>query len=144
MQDLLASLKPELAKASSQITATGSSSTIIDMKGFSEALFIILSTVVAAADGSNFLTFSLEHGDQANLSDAADVAAPDVTAQGISGSVGASFALNATTTVGYCGKIQYKGQKRYVRLKYTETGTFDGTFSAVVLKGEARNLPVAA
>jgi uncharacterized alpha-E superfamily protein len=52
--------------------------------------------------------------------------------------------INATTQASSAAKFGVtKGTKRYMRLVFTETGTFDGTFGALAVLSGARHAPVS-
>lgn len=106
-------------------------SQIIDTIGYESLLFVI--NAGALTDGT--LTPSLQEGDAANLSDAANVAAGDTH--------GSSAVINATDD-NVVRKIGYRGNKRYVRLRLTQAGATAGGFvDAVAVQGHPQTQPVA-
>lgn len=137
MRDLVNNLKVTKAKATGQVTATGNGGVVIDTQGFQSLMFAILISAVAAADADNKLTFGVEEGDVADGSDLTAVTDTDRLL--------GSAVINATTDDELTLKLGFVlGTKRYVRLAYTETGTFDGTFSAIAILGHPNHAPVAA
>jgi predicted membrane GTPase involved in stress response len=107
---------------------------IIDTAGLESLEFVVISGSMSDADAT--AAVSVEHGDQANLSDAAAVSASDLL-----GSV-PSFVATDDNVVKRFG---YRGGKRYVRIKITPAANDAGsmTMSAIALQGHARNAPVA-
>lgn len=83
---------------------------IIDRRGFDSLLFAIVTGTLVDADAT--FTVLIEHGDAANLSDAAAV--PDSELVGTE--AGASFTFADDSK---CSKIAYIGTKRYARLTIT-------------------------
>lgn len=111
-------------------------SQIIDLLGFSELMFAILIGALADADAT--FTVLVEHGDVANLSDAAAV--PDVQLTGTEVSAGFTFAADDKVR-----KIGYVGSKRYVRLTVTPANNSGNAFlSAVAILSGARYSPTAS
>jgi hypothetical protein len=97
------------------LTASTNGNTI-DRQGYELAEFAVQVGTATTADGSNYFTLSLEHGDASNMSDAAAVTSSD-------GLVGANLVVNNTADANLVNHIGYNGIKRYVRLVATETGT---------------------
>lgn len=89
---------------------TAQVSEIIDMQGFNSLTWLIALGALADADAT--FTVLVEHGDAANLSDAAAV--PDTDLLGTEALAGFTFADDNATR-----KIGYIGSKRYVRLTIT-------------------------
>lgn len=102
----------------------------IDTSGFESVEFAVQSGAIT--DGQ--FAISVEDGDQANMSDAAAVAAADL--------IGAAPTLLATDD-SVVKKVGYRGTKRYVRIKATQTGATTGGFvAAVAILGNPRSAPV--
>jgi hypothetical protein len=134
MHDLVNNVGVTLGKASGQVTATGAG-TIFDTKGFHSVMFAILLAAVAAADADNTLAFTAEEGDSALGYDF--VAVP--TDRLIN-----AYTLDDTADAASVKKMGVAtGTKRYMRIKYTETGTVDATFGVVVVLGNPEERPVA-
>lgn len=102
---------------------TAQVSQIIDTQGYESLTFAILIGSLADADATFAVT--MDHGNVANLSDAAAVSADDLL-----GTLAlASFTFSADDTV---KKIGYKGIKRYVRLTITPSANASAAVLAVV------------
>ena len=140
----------KVLKAIAAINYTGAGTddgVIIDRQGFSALMFACIVGVDAGLDGSNHLQFKLQHGDESNLSDAADVAAADILGSltGVSALTTGIFAkIDATTEDDTAFKISYIGTKRYVRLSIIVTGaTTDCPAAAMALLGRPGDAPVS-
>jgi hypothetical protein len=108
-------------------------SQIIDNLGFEKLALIIVLGALADADAT--FTVLVEHGDQANLSDAAAV--PDAALTGTEASAGFDFSADNKVR-----KIGYVGSKRYVRLTITPANNTGNVFlSAVAIQASARFWP---
>jgi hypothetical protein len=109
-------------------TNTTTNGVIIDTQGYQGLTFLL--NVGARTDGT--FAVSLQHGDAANLSDAATPAADDVLG---------AISLNAAQTY---GKIGYVGNKRYVRMQVVSTGVTSGaTVGGTALLGRPAIAPAA-
>lgn len=110
-------------------------SQIIDLAGFGKAVLGILIGSVADADAT--FAVLLEHGDQANLSDAAAV--PDSQLTGTEAAAGFKFDDDDKTR-----KLGYVGPKRYLRLTITPTGNAGAALiAAVAILSDSRYTPAA-
>jgi hypothetical protein len=108
---------------------------IIDGQGYGSLTFAIAVGSVADADAT--FTVLVEHGDAANLSDAAAV--PDTGLLGTEALAGFTFADDNATR-----KIGYVGGKRYVRLTVTPVGNASAAlFGAVAVLGHAQLAPTS-
>lgn len=108
-------------------------SQIIDRAGFEQLMFAISAGAIADADAT--ITALVEHGDQANLSDAAAV--PDAKLTGTEAQAGLTFANDDAVR-----KIGYVGTKRYVRLSLTPVNNTGNIFlSAVAILSSSRYAP---
>lgn len=115
-----------IAPAAARTTGTITGSTV-DTANYGGVTVFVHTGVIT--DGTH--TLSIEEGNQANMSDAATVAAGDL--------IGTPGALVSATNV----EIGYIGTKRYIRAKVVVTGTTTGGFyDAVVLLQGARVQPV--
>lgn len=138
MRDLFNNIKVAQAinpaAVASNTTVNGS---VIDTYGYDSLAFAVTSGTLT--DGT--YTFKIQHGDQANLSDAVDCIASEVhAASGANSLVFAATDDNVTKKIGYA---QGKAIKRYVRLVLTTTGvTTGGTIAAVALQADAAKKPV--
>jgi hypothetical protein len=108
---------------------------IIDRQGYSSLTFAIAAGSLADADVT--FTTLVEHGDAANLSDAA--AAPDSDLLGTEALASFTFADDNATR-----KIGYRGAKRYVRLTITPANNASAAlFGAVAILGHAQLAPTS-
>lgn len=98
-------------------------SQIIDRLGYEKLVFAILIGALADADAT--FAVLVEHGDAANLSDAAAV--PDAQLTGSEILAGFNFGDDDETR-----KIGYVGPKRYVRLTITPANNAGNAFVAAV------------
>lgn len=116
-----------ITSISSNTTTNGN---IIDTAGFEALEFLFLSGAIT--DGA--YAVKLQHGDAANLSDAADVDSDEQLGD-------ADYALaddNIAKRLGYIGK------KRYVRVVITSTAvTTGGSIGAIALLAKAHHKPTA-
>lgn len=111
-------------------------SQIIDIAGFNMLVFAILTGALADADAT--FAVKVEHGNEADLSDAAEVDATNVTGSEAS----AGFAFGDDDKV---RKIGYVGSKRYVRLTVTPAGNAGNAFiAAVAILSSSRYGPTAS
>lgn len=132
MRDLANHL--EVRRAISPAAATTDNtafvSQIIDLAGFQSLVFAILLGALADADAT--FTVLVEHGDQANLSDAAAV--PDAGLTGTEAAAGFNFGDDNKVR-----KIGYVGGKRYVRLTVTPANNTGNVFlAALAILSDAR------
>lgn len=102
---------------------TAAVSQIIDRQAFNSLMFAIATGNLADADAT--FAILVEHGDVANLSDAAAV--PDDMLNGTEALAGFTFAADDSTR-----KIGYVGDKRYVRLTLTPAGNASAAVVCVV------------
>jgi hypothetical protein len=108
---------------------------VIDRQGYSSLAFAICAGSLADADAT--FTALVEHGDAANLSDAA--AAPDSDLLGTEALASFIFSDDNATR-----KIGYKGAKRYVRLTITPANNASAAlFGAVAILGHAQLAPTS-
>ena len=114
-------------------TTTGE---IIDMQGFGLADILVQVGTATTADGSNYFTVSLTHSDAANMAGEEAVTASN-------GLIGANLVINATADADKVNHIGYSGNKRYIRLAVTETGTASVQVAAVARLSRPNAAPVA-
>ncbi len=132
MNSLHHNIKAIKAVNPATITATANGLTV-DTLGYTQVEFVVSIGAVGAADGSNYLTFTIEESD----TDFSGAAITD--ANRIFGTV---LVINATTQANSVAQFGIrKTEKRYVRLVYTETGTFSGLFGAVAILGQPLHAP---
>ena len=109
---------------------TAQVSQIIDLQAVAYLEFVLFTAALVDADAT--FTVLVEHGDQANLSDAA--AAPDSDLLGLEADASFTFAADDSVR-----SIGYRGSKRYVRLTVTPAAnTLGATFGAVALCGRKK------
>ena len=102
---------------------TAQVSQIIDMQGNDALTFVIATGSIADVDAT--FAVLVEHGDAANLSDAAAV--PDEQLVGTEALAGFQFDDDNE-----CRKIGYRGGKRYVRLTVTPSANASAALLAAV------------
>jgi hypothetical protein len=102
---------------------TAQVSQIIDLQGFDACTFLIATGSIADADAT--FAVLVEHGDQANLSDAAAV--PDEALLGTEAAAGFQFDDDNEVR-----KIGYRGPKRYLRLTVTPANNASAALIAAV------------
>jgi hypothetical protein len=135
MRDLANSLavRRAISPAAAVSDNTAFVSQIIDLSGFGGMAFVINAGSLADADAT--FTTLVEHGDAANLSDAAAV--PDAQLTGTEAAASFTFADDNAVK-----KIGYAGSKRYVRLTITPVNNAGSAFiSAIALLGHSRFWP---
>jgi len=138
MRDIVSHLnfKRGISPAAAIADNTAAVSQILDRIGYESAAFVILTGALADADATFAVT--LEHGDQANLSDAAAVPADQMN--GSLANAGFTFAADDQVR-----KIGYVGGKRYVRATVTPSGNAGNAFVAGVwVLGKPNNSPTPA
>lgn len=115
-------LVQSVVAASRTATVTG---TGVDLAGFDAATVYVFQG--AQTDGT--FTPSLEDSDDNQTFGSA--------------TINGSFAAMTTATTGTVQEVAYAGQKRYVRVVVTASGTITtgGTFTAVVIKQAPKVLP---
>src|SRR6478736_7284299 len=108
-------------------------SQIIDRQGYEGLEFFILTGALPDVDATFAVT--MDHGDQANLSDAAAVDASQI----VGTLAQASFIFSDDDKV---KKVGYIGDKRYVRLTITPAANASASlYAAVAILGGARHRP---
>jgi hypothetical protein len=108
---------------------------VIDRKGFGSLTYAIAAGTLADADAT--FAVLLEHGDEADLSDA--VAVPDADLLGTEAAAGFTFADDGETR-----KLGYIGPRRFTRLTITPTGNSGSApIAAVAILGHPEDAPVA-
>ncbi|CAH1670716.1 MULTISPECIES: hypothetical protein [unclassified Chelatococcus] len=137
MRDFASSIHPvrAISPAAAVTDNTPIVSQIIDVSGAEGLVFLLMLGALADADAT--FTVLVEHGDQANLSDAAAV--PDAYLTGTEALAGFAFDDDNETR-----KIGYVGSKRYVRLTITPANNSGNVFvSMLALKCGLRYAPAA-
>lgn len=128
MRDLASNLSvvATLVPATQAATLKG---TAVDLRGFDSAALVINTGAIVSA---GLYVISLQESDTTTDGDFTDVAAGSM--------VGALPASLAASTV---YKVGYIGAKRYVRAVITKTSGTSIDAGAVIVKGNASQLPVA-
>lgn len=135
MKSISQMIGPAIAKASAQVTGNGTGTLILDVKDYKSVAFVIYPTAVAAADADNTMAFTVQEGDSALGYDMADVASDRYQD---------TYTCNSTAHANTVKKVGVSvGNKRYMRLKWTETGTVDMTFSSIAVLGGPAEAPVS-
>ncbi len=133
--DVQQSVAYNIAAVAANGTTNGN---IIDTQGFDALQFVLF--VGARTDGT--FTPLIQHGDQANLSDAVDVPDTDLVGTGITTGQEAAAAINTLQTA---RRIGYVGIRRYVRLSVVASAVTSGaTVGALAIRAKARTAPTAA
>ena len=125
-KDLYHDIKVSQCIAAATLSAT-TTGTAVDTQDYESVTFVINAGAGLSAD--NKMTVSLVEGYASDT--LTDVAAADY--------LNASFDIIATGVY----KIGYRGVKRYVAVKLTETGTVSAPMSAMAVLSSARIVPVA-
>jgi hypothetical protein len=124
MRDGLSTIHPVRAISPVSVADnTAQVSEIIDTRGYGTLTFVIATGSIADADATFAVT--MEHGDAANLSDAAAVPAAQIS--GTTTLAGFQFDDDNETR-----KVGYVGSKRYVRMTITPTGNASAAVLAAV------------
>lgn len=137
MRDLFTRLnfRRAIAPAAAVADNTAFVSAILDRSGYESAGVVIQAGAIADADAT--VVALLEHGDEANLSDAAAV--PDTQLIGTEALAGLTFADDNAVR-----KLGYLGSKRYLRLTLTPANNAGNIFlSATWVLGDGRFAPEA-
>jgi hypothetical protein len=137
MRDLMNAIAPKrgLSPVASGVDNTPLVSQIIDMQGYDSLTWLIATGAIPDADATFAVT--MDEGEQANLSDAAAVAAADL----IGTLALAGFIFSDDDKV---FKVGYKGAKRYVRLTITPSLNTGATLlCAIALRGHPAAVPTA-
>jgi hypothetical protein len=131
------SIKRAISPQAARTDNTAIVSQIIDLAGFDKMCFAI--NIGANTDTNATFAVLVEHGDQANLSDAAAV--PDAQLTGSEADAGFTAADDDNST----RKIGYVGPKRYIRLTITPAGNDSGNIfvTALAILSGSRYWPAA-
>ncbi|KQZ96868.1 hypothetical protein ASD74_06335 [Rhizobium sp. Root564] len=126
-KDLYSNFAAVQALPSASTSAAGDG-TVIDLKGFQSALFLVNTGAITSAGD---FSFKLQESDQSGAG-FADVAAADV--------IGAAPTTLAASSA---YKLGYRGKKRYIRLSVTKAGGTSIQMGAVAILGHPHIAPVA-
>ncbi len=134
MQSLYGHLKNVLNLAPISVTATGTSSTV-DMQGFSSCMFLLLVGAFTFTSGNKMTIAIQESDDGTTFTAVADADLLSVESTGV------HRVLDGTEDAGTINEFHYQGTKRYLQMKYTETGTVDVPLAVLAVKGNANLKP---
>lgn len=104
------------------ITADGGSD-YVDIQGF-DAVKIVIVAGTTGGSGSNTLTCKLQHADDTPSAAGSYSDVPDTQQHG------GPFVIDDDDVI---GQIAYVGNKRYLRVAYTEVGTISGPVSILAI-----------
>lgn len=140
-RNLMQDLKAISALDAVSLTAT-TNGIVIDTQGYESLAFVLNVGDFVTFDGTNNLTITVQEGDAANLSDAANIAAGDyLDARNEAGAVWDRL-LNAAAEDEQAYLIGVAvNTKRYKRIVITEAGIVSVPISATALLGHARHAP---
>jgi hypothetical protein len=129
------SFKRMLSPQAARTDNTAIVSQIVDLSGYNQACIAI--NIGANTDANATFAVLLEHGDEANLSDAEAV--PDAQLTGTE----AAAAFTAADDDNELRKLGYVGPKQYIRLTITPTGNDSGNIfvDAIAVLGSSRYWP---
>lgn len=123
------------------LTAT-TNGAVVDAKGFEALTFLIGIGDFATFSGTNNLTWKVQSGDAADLSDASDIPAGDyIAARYENGAAWDRINDAAADDEEHFAIGVRLGTKRYYRLVVTEVGTVSVPASAVAVLTRARHAP---
>jgi hypothetical protein len=88
---------------------------------------------------ANKLTITIQESSSTAASGFAAVAAADLLGEISGTTIGAFAVLDGAADLSKIYSVGYIGSKRYIRVKYTETGTFPGALIGVGVVGEDLN-----
>lgn len=135
--------KLQIAKALAAVAVTGDTSgTGIDTQGCEALSFAVVTGVNAgtALSGSNKIDILMQHSDVDVDGSYANCADDDMF-EAEDGANGIAKALDATGDASAVHFVHYRGKKRYVRVRFDETGTVDMPIGAIAIKGHNRANP---
>lgn len=121
-----------LGYAATTGTRTGE---IIDVRGYDQATMLVQVGTVTTADATNKFTVDLYHGDLASGTDGTSVDSGD--------RIGAAFDIDASGDADKTAAFGYLGDKRYIHVKVTESGTASVLMGATAILGKGAQQPSA-
>lgn len=133
-------------KAISALDAVALSATtsglVIDTQGYESLAFTLNVGAFVTFDGTNNLTITVQEGDQANLSDAANIAAADYWDARNEAGAAWDRILDAAADDEQAYLIGVAvNAKRYKRIVVTEAGIVSVPISATAMLGHPRHAP---
>jgi hypothetical protein len=108
---------------------------VIDVRGYDAATITAQVGTVTTASATHKFTLDLYHGDLASGTDGTSV--------GASERIGLATDVDDTTDADKTVAFGYLGNKRYIHLKVTETGTASVLLGATAVLEKAARLPEA-
>lgn len=143
MRDLGNNILPTTSIAPADRTASVNG-TAVALKGYGEYLALITAGALAIVDGSNYFTAKVQTGDQADGSDAADIAATDYINPIDQTGAAWDYKLDAAGDANKSFQFGFvnSGNKKYARVVMTETGTAQQIFGATIQLGRPAHAPV--
>jgi len=113
--------------------------TDIDLAGANSACLLVNTGLDAGSglSGSHKLVFTLKHSDDGTTY--ANVETKDM--EDLTVASGVVITIDAVGEDNTLYKLGYKGGKRYLELKYTETGTVSMPMAITLVKGDPRDIP---
>lgn len=106
---------------------------VIDVRGYDSATIVVKLGTVTTGSATNHFTYDLYHGDLASGTDG--------TAVGASERIGAAYDVDTTTVGDSTIAFGYLGNKRYIKVVETETGTASISAGAIAILGHAAQQP---
>lgn len=110
------------------VTNTDTNSLILDMQGFESAVLLAHIGAITTPDANSYLVPTLQHSDTTVDGDFASVDAADI--------IGAFTKIDAAAEDQVTQYVQYRGIKRYVRVRFEFTDG-DGGISAALVACDA-------
>lgn len=130
-------IKAQLGTASVTLTSSDVNGTVVDTQGFNSLYFVVnVGANGGTLDGTNKVSFKLQHGDVSDLSDAVAVDTVGesggftVDTNGIFATVDAGGEASAVY------KVAYTGNKRYIRVVSDVTGTISLPVAITAILGD--------
>lgn len=106
---------------------------VIDVQGYDSATIVVHLGTVTTGSATNHFTYDLYHGDLASGTDATTVPAGE--------RIGAAVDVDTTTVSNQTIAFGYLGNKRYIKVVESETGTASIEAGAVAILGHGAQQP---
>lgn len=141
MQNLMQVIK-QISGLDAVVLSATTNGIVIDTAGYESLVFTLNVGDFATFDGTNNLAIKVQEGEQANLSDAADIVAADyVDARNEAGAAWDRL-LNGAAEDEQAYMIGVAvNTKRYKRIVITEAGTVSVPISVTAILGHPRHAP---
>lgn len=123
------------------VSATGGSR-YVDLQNIDSVLLLVSAGDLGSVDGSNYLVLKVQEADDTpgSAGSYSDVAAADLRGD-VNGS--GEVVIDATAGESRSYAIAYVGNKRYIRVAWTETGTISGPLGVVAIGEHAARQPAS-